>query len=84
MIYTISRHYDTEILKTFLTNREYIVFVSRYLNNFPPTRKDLAERFSVTQTRIKQIEEKAVKKLFNKINGDLKPLEKIVREDIEI
>lgn len=63
------------LFKTTLNEKELYVFENRIMAEEPLTLQDIGERFNISRERVRQIENKVLKKFKDKFKGELKELD---------
>jgi len=63
------------LFKTTLNEKELFVFENRIMAEEPLTLQDIGEKFNISRERVRQIENKVLKKFKEKFKGELKELD---------
>lgn len=63
------------LFKTTLNEKELYVFENRIMAEEPLTLQDIGEKFNISRERVRQIENKVLKKFKDKFKGELKELD---------
>ncbi|HOJ71857.1 MAG TPA: RNA polymerase factor sigma-32 [Syntrophorhabdaceae bacterium] len=63
------------LFKTTLNEKELYVFENRVMAEEPLTLQDIGEKFNISRERVRQIENKVIKKFKDKFKGELKDLD---------